>query len=164
MRKTAVAALLMLGLSARAAFLQTATVAGLISLCFIVSAWPQLRAKPIGNPDTFAEDVMQKFTQGRYDDVANLIFDTMGQPSQGEAIKTVPQIFAGKRFDYSTKVIDNSFGKGLRQIVYYANVEGLGFIYFRFNLKMTSKGWVLANFTFKEETAGLFPKDFVDRY
>ncbi|MGH6784618.1 MAG: hypothetical protein ACREBP_08355, partial [Sphingomicrobium sp.] len=61
-------------------------------------------------------------------------------------------------------VIDNSYGKALRQIVYYTNIEGLGFVYFRFNLKMTSQGWVLAHFFFKSETNDLLPKDFVERY
>jgi len=41
-----------------------------------------------------------------------------------------------------------------------SHVENLGFVYFRFNFKMTSKDWVLANFNFKSESAELLPKDF----
>jgi hypothetical protein len=36
-------------------------------------------------------------------------------------------------------------------------------MYFRFNFKMSSGGLILVNFTFKDETTELFPKDFVDR-
>jgi hypothetical protein len=145
--------------------LQQVAVAGLITLCFIVSAWAQIeRAKPIENPDAFAEDVMQKFSQGRLDDVRKSIVDAIGQPGEDANIKNALQLFSGKRFDYSSKVVDNTFGKGLRQIVHYSYVEGLGFFYFRFNLKMTSKGWILAHFVYKVETQELFPKDVVDRY
>lgn len=47
--------------------------------------------------------------------------------------------------------------------MYYAHVEDIGFVYFRYNFKMTGAGWRLVNFTFKEETNELFPKDFIDR-
>jgi hypothetical protein len=59
-------------------------------------------------------------------------------------------------------MIANTIG-ALRQIVYYSYLEGLGFVYFRFNFKMTSTGWILANFSFKDETNELFPKDFTER-
>jgi len=44
--------------------------------------------------------------------------------------------------------------------VHYSHIDKLGFVYFRFNFKMTGQGWVLANFNFKRETAELLPKDF----
>jgi hypothetical protein len=70
------------------------------------------------------------------------------------------RVFDGKNFDFSKKVIDNEVGGALRQIIHYSYVEQVGFIYFRFNFKMTSKGWVLANFNFKSETNELLRKDF----
>jgi len=59
-------------------------------------------------------------------------------------------------------VIDKDYNGGLRQIVYYSYHEGLGFVYFRFNFKMTSTGWILTNFSLKDETDELFPKGFTD--
>ena len=61
------------------------------------------------------------------------------------------------------KVYEKDHDGALRQIVYYAHVEDIGFVYFRYNFKMTGAGWRLVNFTFKEETNELFPKDFIDR-
>ena len=73
------------------------------------------------------------------------------------------QTFEGKKFDFTKKAIDKDYNGALRQIVYYSYVEGLGFIYFRFNFKMTSTGSILAHFSFKDETNELFPKDFTER-
>jgi hypothetical protein len=70
------------------------------------------------------------------------------------------KILDNKRIDFSKKVIDKEIGGALRQIMYYVYVEDVGFLYFRLNFKMTSTGWILANFTFKSETNELFPKDF----
>jgi hypothetical protein len=86
--------------------------------------------------------------------------EAIGQPGSLSAMQGALRAFDGKNFDFSKKVIDNEVGGALRQIIHYSYVEQVGFIYFRFNFKMTSKGWVLANFNFKSESAELFPKDF----
>jgi hypothetical protein len=143
--------------------LQKTALAGLLALYFVAPAWAQQQAKPIANPQGFAEDVIGKLSQGKTEDVTNTIVEALGQPSQINNLKNALQIFDGKHFD-SSKVIDHQFGESLRQIVYYAPVESLGFLYFRFNLKKTSQGWVLTHFAFKSESQELFPKDFVDRY
>ena len=123
-------------------------------------ALPQAQFRPIDNPETFAADVVQTIANGAPNDAAGTISETIGQPAALSKIQSAFQAFNGKKFDFSKKVIDNDIGGALRQIVHYSYVEQLGFIYFRFNFKMTSKGWVLANFTFKSETDELLPKDF----
>jgi hypothetical protein len=89
--------------------------------------------------------------------------DTVGNPSYAENLQNALNALTGKKIEYSDKIVDNTYGKSLRQIVYYCFVENIGFIYFRFNFKMSGHGWILANFNFKTETNELFPKDFIDR-
>jgi hypothetical protein len=141
---------------------QKIALAGLLFVSSIAPAWAE-QAKPIANPQAFAEDVVGRLSQGKTEDTTKTIVEALGQASQLNNLKNALQIFDGKHFD-SSKVIDNMFGEALRQIVYYAAVENLGFIYFRFNLKKTSQGWVLTHFAFKSESQELFPKDFIDRY
>jgi hypothetical protein len=105
--------------------------------------------RPIANPEKFAADVLQTIANNASNDAARTINEAIGQPAVLSTIQSALQIFDGKKFDFSKKVIDNEISGALRQIIHYSHVEQLGFIYFRFNLKMTSKGWVLANFNFK---------------
>jgi hypothetical protein len=116
--------------------------------------------RPIDNPEEFTADLVQTIANGAPNDAAKTISEAIGQPAVLSKIQNAFQAFNGKKFDFSKKVIDNEIGGALRQIINYSYVEQLGFIYFRFNFKMTSKGWVLANFTFKSETDELLPKDF----
>jgi hypothetical protein len=117
----------------------------------------------IQNPEEFCNEVVTTLSKKGSLDTANLIANTIGKPNSAENLHRFLQVFDGKRFDYSSKVIDKEFGNALRQIVFYSYVEQVGFAYFRFNFKMTSTGWILANFSFKGETNELFPKDFVER-
>jgi hypothetical protein len=119
--------------------------------------------QPINDPDKYAAEVMQLLVKGDMAALAKTVTDSIGKPDSADGLKNALGILGGKPVDYSEKVIDNTFGKGLRQIVYYCFIDGVGFIYYRFNYKMTSKGWILANFNFKTETNELFPKDFIDR-
>jgi hypothetical protein len=121
---------------------------------------PPGQFRPIDNPEKFAADLVQTIANGAPNDAAGTISEAIGQPAVLSKIQNAFQVFNGKKFDFSKKVIDNEIGGALRQIIHYSFVEQLGFIYFRFNFKMTSKGWVLANFTFKSETDELLPKDF----
>jgi hypothetical protein len=116
--------------------------------------------RPIDNPEKFAADVVQTIANGASNDAAMTISEAVGQPNVLSAIQSALRVFDGKNFDFSKKVIDNEVGGALRQIIHYSYVEQVGFIYFRFNFKMTSKGWVLTNFNFKAETNELLPKDF----
>jgi len=115
-------------------------------VAILVLAFPASSAEParIGDPDKFSEEIVQTISKKRPRYAADM------------------QVFEGS-FDFTKKVIDKDYNGGLRQIVYYSYHEGLGFVYFRFNFKMTSTGWILANFWFKDETNELFPKDFTER-
>jgi hypothetical protein len=131
----------------------------ILALCVPATAAEPTRVQ---DPEKFCSEFMNTLSKNGPLDAANLIANTIGKPDSAEGLQRFLQIFERKRFDYSSKVIDKEFNKALRQIVFYSYVEQVGFAYFRFNFKMTSSGWVLANFSFKGETNELFPKDFVE--
>jgi hypothetical protein len=144
------------------------TMLNILKLAFgaiLALAVPASSAEParIGNPDKFSEEIVQTISQKRPRDAADLIANTIGKPDASESLMRFLQTFEGKNFDFTKKAIDKDYNGAVRQIVYYSYVEGLGFIYFRFNFKMTSTGWILAHFSFKDETNELFPKDFTER-
>jgi hypothetical protein len=141
------------------------SVRNVLMLAFaLLLAWhapaPAQTFRPIDNPEKFAADVVQTIANGASKDAAKTIVEAIGQPAILSPLQSALQVLDGKNFDFSKKVIDNEINGALRQIIHYSYVEQLGFVYFRFNFKMTSKGWVLANFNFKNETPELFPKDF----
>lgn len=117
----------------------------------------------IQDPARFCEDFFGTTAQFKSDEIAKRISTTVGKPESAEVLEKALKILDDRKIDYTKKVFDKDFDGGLRQIVYYTYVEELGFLYFRFNFKMTSTGWILAHFTFKSETNELFPKDFVER-
>jgi hypothetical protein len=120
-------------------------------------------AQRVEEPGKYAGEIMRLLSNNDVSTASKMVADTVGKPSYVENIQSALSALTGKKIDYSDKVVDNTFGKSLRQIVYYCYVENVGFIYFRFNFKMSSSGWILANFLFKTETNELFPKDFIDR-
>ena len=117
----------------------------------------------IQDPARFCDDFFGTTTQLKSEDIAKRISTTVGKPESAEILEKALKILDDRKIDYAKKVLDKDFDGALRQIVYYTYVEELGFLYFRFNFKMTSTGWILANFNFKSETNDLFPKDFVER-
>jgi hypothetical protein len=124
----------------------------------IANAEPQY----ITDPDKYAADVVHLLADKDLPAASKMIADTIGKASYADNLQNALNVLSSNNIDYSEKVVDHSFGKGLRQIVYYCFVDNVGFIYFRFNYKMSSHGWILANFIFKTETNELFPKDFVE--
>jgi hypothetical protein len=126
---------------------------------------PALAAEPsrISDLDKFCEETVQTISSKARREAADSITNSMGKPEASGTLANALQIFEGKNFDFTKKVVDKNYNGVLRQIVYYSYVEKLGFAYFRFNFKMTSGGWILANFAFKDETNELFPKDFIER-
>ena len=128
-------------------------------------AVPASSAEPvrIGDPDKFSEEIVQTISQKSPRDAADMIANTIGKPDASDSLLKFLQIFEGKNFDFTKKAIDKDYNGAVRQIVYYSYLKGLGFVYFRFNFKMTSTGWILAHFSFEDETNELFPKDFTDR-
>jgi hypothetical protein len=120
-------------------------------------------AIPIPDPDKYSADVMEALAKKGAHDAAVAIVETIGKTDALNGLQSALQILGGKEFAFTEKVIDKRYANALRQIVYYAYLKGVGFVYFRFNFKMTDKGWILANFAFKDETNDLFPKDFIER-
>ncbi len=120
-------------------------------------------ARRISDPDKFCEDVVQKIANKARREAVDLVANSIGKPESSGTLMNALQVFEGKNFDLTKKVLDKDYNGGLRQIVYYSYVENLGFTYFRCNFKMSSAGWILANFAFKDETTELFPKDFIER-
>jgi hypothetical protein len=134
----------------------------LLVLCLAATA-ALAAPPPVADPDKYAAQVMGLIAKSNMAAVAKMIADSIGKPTYADTIQNGLDILTGKTIDYSDKVIDNTFGKSLRQIVYYTFIDQTGFVYYRFNFKMSSHGWILANFIFKSENNELFPKDFVDR-
>ncbi len=136
-----------------------------IFAAILALAVPASAAEPrrISDLDKFCEEIVQTISNKARREAADVITNSMGKPELSGTLANAMQVFEGKNFDFTKKVVDKGYNGALRQIVYYSYVENLGFAYFRFNFKMTSSGWLLANFAFKDETNELFPKDFIER-
>jgi hypothetical protein len=131
----------------------------------LIASLPALGADPtrVADPENFCAEILNAISSGKPNDAANLIATTIGRAdSAGELMKFL-KILEDKDFDFTKKVVDKDYNNALRQIVFYSYLKNLGFVYFRFNFKMTSTGWILSNFTFKDETNELFPRDFMER-
>jgi hypothetical protein len=115
----------------------------------------------IQDPEKFSNDIFG--TPPRVDPaaMAKTIATTIGKPSLVDTVEKALKVLEGKKVDILKKVRDEDFGGALRQIIYYTYMEDFGFIYFRFDYKLTSTGWILSNFKFKNETEEIFPKDFL---
>jgi len=124
-----------------------------------LAADPVPVAEPAKYVDQFADTLFKRNPK----DAADLVATTIGQTNHKDELASALKLFEGKRLNFGKTVIDREFNGALRQIVYYAHIDQLGFFYFRFNFKMTKDGWLLANFNFKSETNELFPKDFIDQ-
>ncbi len=130
-------------------------------LCLIV---PALAAEPsrIDDPDRFSGQIFKLISQTKSHDAATQLAKAIGSPEQSAELEKSLKEFEGKKFDFGKKVYDKDYQGALRQIVYYSYFENFGFIYFRFTFKMTSRGWYLTNFFFKESSQELFPKDLIE--
>jgi hypothetical protein len=132
----------------------------------IFFAWmgPAL-ADPIArvqDPAKFCDDLFANISPFKSAEIAKKVAAGIGKPEAAETLTNAMKLLDEKKIDFSKKVIDRDINNALRQIVYYAYVENIGFLYFRINFKMTSTGWILASFNFKMETNELFPKDFIE--
>jgi hypothetical protein len=139
--------------------LRTATIA----LAFLALSIPTYAAEPahVADPDVFSNGLVRTLSTNGSREAAKMLADALGKPETTDGMQKAFQVFDGKTFDFSKKVVDRDFNNALRQIVVYSKVTNVGFIYFRFNFKMSKAGWILANFLFKDETNELFPKDFI---
>lgn len=131
-------------------------------LAFAGSAFADSLAR-VQDPAKFSDDLFANISPFKSSEIAKKVATAIGKPEAAETLENAMKVLDDKKIDFSKKVIDKNISDALRQIVYYAYVENIGFLYFRLNFKMTGTGWVLANFNFKTETNELFPKDFVDQ-
>ena len=108
----------------------------------LIASLPALGADPtrVADPENFCAEVLNAISSGKPNDAANLIATTIGRAdSAGELMKFL-KILEDKDFDFTKKVVDKDYNNALRQIVFYSYIKNLGFVYFRFNFKMTSTG------------------------
>jgi hypothetical protein len=133
----------------------------IVLIAFAGSAFAD-SAMRIQDPGKFCDDLFADISPFKSSQIAKKIAVAIGKPEATETMTNGLKLLDDKKIDFSKKVIDRDINNALRQIVYYAYVENIGFVYFRINFKMTSTGWILANFNFKSETNELFPKDFVE--
>jgi hypothetical protein len=129
----------------------------LFIFCLLTAAAFAADPKAITDPDRFSEEILNDFSGNRISDVATKIADVVGIPEQKANVENSLKLLEGRKFEYRKKVVDRDYAGALRQIVHYAFVRDVGFVYFRFNYKQTGSGWVLANFNYTSETNELFP-------
>ena len=115
----------------------------------------------VQDPAKFCDDLFANISPFKSSEIATKIAAAIGKPDATDTLETAMKTINDKKIDFSKKVVDKDIAGALRQIVYYTFVQDIGFLYFRFNFKMSQTGWILANFNFKSETNELFPKDFV---
>ena len=137
-----------------------AQIATIIFLTFVTGALADTAIR-VQDPAKFSEDLFANISPFKASDIAKKVAATIGKPEAAETIENGLKLLDGKKIDIAKKIVDRDINGALHQIIYYAYVENIGFVYFRLNFKITSTGWMLANFNFKTETNELFPKDFV---
>jgi hypothetical protein len=135
-----------------------AEIATIIFLTFVSGALADTAIR-VQDPAKFSEDLFANISPFKASDIAKKVAATIGKPEAAETIENGLKLLDGKKIDIAKKVVDRDINGALHQIIYYAYVENIGFVYL--NFKITSTGWVLANLNFKTETNELFPKDFV---
>jgi hypothetical protein len=132
-----------------------------IVLCLIAPA-RAAAPLPIDDPDRFSHQIFTLISQAKFHDAATQAANAIGSPERADELEKMLKELEGKKFDFGKKVYDKDYNGALRQIIYYAYVETFGFVYLSFSFKMTSKGWYLGNFFFKEASQELFPKDIIE--
>ena len=94
----------------------------------------------IQDPAKYAQELFANISPFKASEIAKKVAATIGKPEAAETIENGLKLLDGKKFDISKKVIDRDINGALHQIVYYAYVENVGFLYFRLNFKITSTG------------------------
>ena len=135
-----------------------------VFIVFLAFTGPLLADSParVQDPAKFCDDLFANISPFQAGEIAKKVAVAVGKPEATETVANALKLLDHKPVDFSKKVVDNEIGGALRQIIYYAYTENVGFVYFRLNFKMTSTGWILATFDFKTETKELFPKDFLE--
>jgi hypothetical protein len=105
---------------------------------------------------------MDMLSNQKLAEVSEKIATEIGEEQQTSSIKSYLDVFKNNDFKITKQVIDKNYEGVLWQIMYYSYVDRIGFTYTRFNYKMSDRGWILANFSFKSEVNELFPPNFKD--
>jgi hypothetical protein len=132
------------------------------AFCCLTGTAHAAQPSHIDDPDRFSHQIFTLITQAKFQEVAAQLSGSVGSPERSADFENSLKELDGKKFDFGKKVYDKDYNGALRQIVYYTYVENFGFVYFRFSFKMTSRGWYLTNFLFKESSDELFPKDLIE--
>jgi hypothetical protein len=119
-------------------------------------------ALPVDDPDRFANEAFTLISQSKFHDAAQKIAEAAGDPKFEKKLESALKPIEGRKFDFGKKVYDKDYNGALGQIIYVSYFEKTGFIYFRFTYKMTSRGWFLTDFLFKDGGSSLFPKGFIE--
>ena len=139
------------------------------AVCFFLFACAPLAATAtplrIADPAKYCEELIARSLAKEFNvaELARTVATTVGRPEGAAELEKPLSALAGKKIDFKKKVLDREIEGALRQILYYVYIDNVEPLYVRFNFKMTSTGWILANFNFKTEMHELFPKDFIDR-
>jgi hypothetical protein len=136
----------------------------IVGLLFAASHAVAGSAKIVDDMDATALAMSEAFGEDRLDDFAGLLADLVGTPEQKASLQNTFGAFKGKKAELIDKVVDKSYGTSLRQIVYFLPYSDYNFLYLRFNFKRTGKGWIMANFWYKNETQEIFPPGLVESH
>lgn len=134
------------------------------ALLFAVCRADAGTAKIVDDMDATALAMSKAFSEDRVDDFVGMLADLIGTPEQKASLLNTFGVLKGKKAELIDKVVDKSYGTSLRQIVYFLPYSDYNFIYLRFNFKRTGKGWIMANFLYKNETQEIFPPGFVESH
>jgi hypothetical protein len=90
-------------------------------------ALPALAAEPPRSLDVdkFCEEFLHKISNEARQEAADLIANSAGKPESSGFLMNATQIFEGKNFDFTKKVVDKGYNGASRQIVYYSYIEDL---------------------------------------
>ncbi len=103
----------------------------------------------IQDPAKYAQELFANISPFKASEIAKKVAATIGKPEAAETIENGLKLLDGKKFDISKKVIDRDINGALHQIVYYAYVENVGFLYFRSEFQDNQHRLDLGEFQFQ---------------
>lgn len=117
--------------------------------------------KVVSDPDQWINQALQKISDGKTDEFARDFLKLIDQPNSFDSfagnLRILSQLGAPVFMD---KVVDVKYGDAMREVVYVALYRRTDYIYFKFTIKKNTGGWLISNFSFKNEASNLFPPDF----
>lgn len=115
----------------------------------------------VKDPDQWIDQALKTISAGKTDDFARDFLKMINQEQSFDSfagnLRVLSQIGAPVFMD---KVVDVRYGDTLREVVYVALYRHTDYIYFKFTLKKNIDGWLISNFSFKNEASELFPPNY----